>query len=364
MGEPYKDSFTPEELAALGEAVPEKTEETEESTGKTQETEEKKTEETQETKTEEPETEQKTETETQTPEEKQAAEAMGFRLETDDKGKVYVVDDEGTKIPAQRWTKLYRGYQEKTREAQTKQEKFDLFRTLGADEYYRIFPDEKPAGYKPPAETPKAASGKVDPLDLIVNDPANPDYHGRPLREIKDVDPFYAAVLFTNWQNQQAAVTEKSKRDEEETRKTAEQEATSFGMARVKELWGIDDPSKVTPEQEKAILDLGQKVIAWQTKNSCLHYTWEHAYKLMMHDELIAKARDEGAKGTLKSLQGGRGPASIDTGKGGLVKDHTFDAMEKWSDSQLEDHLDKLSEAETVKFLKDAPPKIKARLGM
>lgn len=374
VGDSYKEEFTPEELAALGRepeggAETETTEETagpgetQETTEQTQETnpeqEAASTTETTETKTEQ------TTTESPKSEEAQAAEAMGFRLETDDKGKTYVVDEDGTRIPATRWKNLYGDYKNAQREAASTKEKFDLFKQLGADEYYRIYPAEAPQGWKPKGAEAAPANAEVDPMKLVftAKDPNHP-YHGMTLGEIKEQDPFFATVLYNDWRDQQREQVIMSRQANERTRQQEEAQANAFGLARAKELFGTDDPGKITPEQSKAILSIAQQVIKWQTENNCLHYSWEHAYKLMRHDELIAKAREEGAKGTIKNLAERKSPASINTAGGSPPKDNSYAAMEKWSDDQLAKHIDGLSDAEYVKFKKEAPAQILERIGL
>lgn len=368
VGDIYKEEFTPEELAALGrepeggatEEEPKEPENPEEPKEPAQE----------EPAKEEPPAEPKEpETEPKEPapksEEAQAAEAMGFRLETDDKGKTYVVDEDGTRIPATRWKNLYGDYKNAQRETASTKEKFDLFKQLGADEYYRVFPNEAPQGWKPKGAEAAPANAEVDPMKLVftAKDPNHP-YHGQTLEQIKEADPFFASMLYNDWRDQQREQVIMSRQANERTRQQEEAQANAFGTARAKELFGVDDPKKVTPEQSKAILSLGQQVIKWQEENNCLHYTWEHAYKLMRHDELIAKAREEGAKGTIKNLAERKSPASINTAGGSPPKDNSYAAMEKWSDDQLAKHIDGLSDAEYVKFKKEAPAKILERIGL
>ena len=376
MGGPFKEELTDEEKAIVGEVEEKKevTEKKEEGTGETQETKETETQETKETETKETETEQKTD-DTQKSEEAKAAEQMGFRLETDDKGKAYVVDDDGTRIPATRWKSLYRDYQDSKREAQTKQEKFDLFRQLGAEEYYRIYPAEKPEGWKPKEEraTP-VQTGQVDPLKLVFNaqDPNHP-YNGITLEQIKEQDPFFANVLYNDWRDAQRAEADKARQVEDNTRAQEASEANSFGLDRanefISELYPTTKSYDDLTEAQQKVIDgkvtaLGEKVVQWQSKTRRLHLSFNDAYKIMTHDESIKKAKELGARSTIDSLTQKKGVASIDTGKGALERDNSYSAMEKWTDDQLMKHIDGLNEAAYKKFEKEAPPAILKRCGL
>lgn len=354
MGGAYKDEFTPEELAALeGEGPKTEPDEPKEP----ENPEEPKVEEPKEPVPEEPKAE---EPKDEPSEEVKAAESMGLKVETDDKGKIFIVDDEGTRIPVTRWKKFYAeqkaGVETAQREAQTIKEKHDLLRTR-PDEYYRRYPEEAPQRQEPIPQ--QVTREQLDNLPI-----SGGEYNGWTLAQVWEVNPKEASRMENEYLRRVEKAQERQRQEVEAKENERKSDVQSFGMARAKELWGITDPKALTPAQHKELIAIGNRVLDWQYANGRQHYSMGDAWDLMTVNERIAKAKEEASKTTLKSLTEKKGIASIDTAGGAPVKDNTFAAMEKWTDDQLERHIDRLSEPEYVKFRKEAPAKILMRLGL
>ncbi len=367
MEDAFKDEITEEERAIqMGEVVPDEdaglpASETPAGTGTLEA--EKPAQETEKPAVEAAATETKEEKpEALTEEEKKEIEASGFKFETDKKGRTYVTDADGTKVPEARFGKIYREGKEAKSLKQERDElkqKSDLLKQLGPEEFYRLYPDEAPEGYKPPER--KAASPAVpDGFDVMALQVKGGKYDGYTLRDVMGLDADEGLKMFNRWKDGQASATREQEEKVTQTQRERKAEATSFGLRRAKELFGVEDEKNLTPEQDRKIILLGQEVLAWQMKNNCLHYSWEDAYRLMKYDETITKAREEGAKGAVKGLQKA-GPVSIDTTGGGGVQPTGWEAVSTMTEKEFEAHIDGLDDAGMTKFLKEAPASIRTK---
>jgi hypothetical protein len=85
------------------------------------------------------------------------------------------------------------------------------------------------------------------------------------------------------------------------------------------------------------------------------------AYWLMNKEGLLKGAAEKAAAKTNKNLTDRKGPASIDTGKGGEIKETGFEAYEKMTEEQLTAKIDAMTDKETAKFFKDAPDSLRKK---
>lgn len=358
----WKKDFDPDELKALGEVVeekpPEKPPEGENPPEKTAQPAPEKPAADKEGDNPpvKPEPEQKIDEAQQTPEEKAAMSAMGLRVEEG-----FIIDDDGTKIPAQRWKKLYHGYQERGRELELNKRKTDLLKQLGRDEYFKLYPDEAPAGYKPKAQPqPQATALPLDDPRILSLKIQGGTYDGMTLEEVFDVNKADAIKMYSGYVSKVNEQISKSREVETRTQQEQENAVRTFGMNRAKELFNVEDPNKLTPEQVQKINQVGKDVLDWQVLHGKLHLDFEDAYALMNYENRLSKAKEEGAANALKGLQKPPVLPSIDT-KGGAVKDTGWESMSAWTNDQMAAHLDTLNEKAYDKFLKEAPASIKAK---
>lgn len=360
------DQITDEERAIqYGETAPEETtpEKPEEGTGTLEA--EKSAQETEkpaeEAKADETKTPEQLEAEKQAAELRQEAESMGFKVETDKKGRNYFVDEEGTKIPEARFSKIYGKSKEAerlNRELESIKEKHDLHKRLGDVEYFKLYPAEAPQGWKPPEpeRRPAPAPQDADVMGLRFTDGP---YKGQTVAEVMDYDRDYAIASIRRYERDVLAEQVKQRDEAARVENTSRAEANRFANSRAKELFGIDDAETLEPAQKAKIHLLADDVLNWQAANNCLHYSWEHAYKLMTHEETVRKAEERGAANAIKGLNI-QGPKSIDTGGGGAPESE-WEKVAKMSPGQLESHIDKLDDAGLTKFLTEAPASIRAK---
>jgi hypothetical protein len=309
------------------------------------------------------------EPEQHTDSEKKAMEAMGLRIE-----KGFIIDDDGTKIPAQRWKKLYHNYKEAERkhsEAATGrtelEKKFKLFRILGPDKYYDIYQDERPKDYHPKqgGAPGQAATKQTDPFSLVAQypDPNHP-FHGMTLGDIYKQDPAEGRRLERAWeQNQQKQTTAEQQRKEAATQsrrkllQESEKEVKDFSESLAKDLFRKDVSSLSKEEEEKVDQTIRQTLeFMKQTRRGGGNLA--DAYYIMNRETLLKDAKATGGRAALESLQKNHVP-SIGAGAGAAPAG--MDALESMSSDQLARHIEGMSEKAYMAFLKNASPELKAK---
>jgi len=290
-----------------------------------------------------------------TDEEKAEAESKGLKLETDKKGRSYLIDEDGAKIPVKRFKDLYGEVQTTRREMEAIKEKQDLFKQLGSNEYYKIYPGEAPAGWKP-EEVRKVAPipANFNVLDLPVN---GGQYNGLTLRDVMQADPEEGTRMLNEWKDAQHTAIRQQEEKVSTVQRQQEADASNFLVARAAELFGEEAAKNPTAEQSRKVLLLGQEVLAWQTATNRLNLSWEDAFTIMKHNDLIKSVKLETTMKTLQGLQKS-GPASIDTGGGG-GQPSGWVAVESMTEKQLEKHIEGLKDSDLTKFLKEAPKSVR-----
>jgi hypothetical protein len=302
---------------------------------------------------------EKVETE-QTQEEKEQqkqAEEMGLEVVTDEKsGKQYIVDEDGARIPPQRFSKIYRD----AKEGERTKDKLDLFKKLGPDGYYQAYPDERPAA--PLREEPRrdVIPAGTDIGALIVKQPNGP-YDGMTLRDVYQQDPVFATNLQTDFLLKQREVEDQRKGEAGRVKQEAATEIETFAESVSQEVFG-KSARGLSKDEEAKITGTIQQVIDWMHQTHRGGGNINDAYFLMNKEGLLKGAANKAAAKTLKDLQGRKGPASIDTGSGGEVKETGFEAVEKMTATQLENYIDGLDEKATTRFLTKAPKSLRAKL--
>ncbi len=288
-----------------------------------------------------------------TDEEKQAAEAQGFKL-LNENGKTYFIDDEGMKVPAKRFKAVYREREDAKRTIEEKERKFNLFRELGPEKYYEVYPGEKPQGWKPP-EKPKEE--KVDFEDLGSMIVKGGPHDGKTLNEVYQENPAYAQRLQYEYLTAKSHEAESAKQTEERIRKESEEEVNAFTTQVSKELFG-KETEKLSPQEQVKVKDTIQGVLDWMHKTKRGGGMLADAYFLMNKDGIIADARTKGGKEALESLKKASVP-SVDTRGGATVSG--FGAFEGMTADQLAAEVEKMNEKEYQKFMKEAPQTLRSK---
>ena len=289
-----------------------------------------------------------------TEEEKNAAEAMGFRVE----GK-FIVDADGTKIPVTRWKKLYFEHHEAQRGKAETERKFNLFKELGADRYYEIYPEDKPEGYQPPQPKPASQQQTQEQQDygnMIVR---GGEYDGQTLNEVYQINPAYATQLLNGHLDGQRRETETRQQQEEKLKSESVSEINAFTGQLSKELYS-KEADKLTADEERKVADTIKETLAWMSKTRRGGGVIADAYFLMNREKDLSDAKTKGGREALEALKkGGGAPSSIGGGTGAALSG--FSAYEAMTADQLAEVVDRMSEKKAMEFLKDAPQSLKEK---
>ncbi len=309
------EEFSKEELEILGESEEESgqdTQDTSEDKGESQE-EESKTEQT--TETEEAETE---ETEQEEEEEKE------------------------NMVPQSRVDQIVREREEEKR-------KNDLLRR-DPQAYYEKYPDEKPEE----KETETAQTTFADVAHMRVQ---GGTYNGKTLQEVYDADPFTAMAIYNDYRDEQRETQRKTVETQERLKRESEQEVNTFTEKMAHEMFG-KEKDNLESKETKQLDTFIDGILNWMEETGRAN-TMADAYILMNHEEILKAAQVKSTKALIDGLSKGT-VKSATTQKSDEEKTGYGRFME-YSEQQLADHIDSLSDAEMDNFIKNAPAKLKEK---
>jgi hypothetical protein len=286
-------------------------------------------------------------------EEKTAAEDQGFRIETDEKGRQYIVDDDGTKIPPKRFTEVYR----EAKAGERTKEKFDLFKRLGPEAYYQAFPEEKPAeaaAQQPAEEIRQRSTPDVDTGGLVVQQPGG-SYDGMTLREVFDVDPVFATRLQTEylWQQREDQARQASEMTRLQSESKAEIETFAGNIA--KELFD-KEPASLSKDEELKIAKTIQDVLDFMKTTHRGGGFIHDAYQLMTMDKKLSEARNKTAANVVDSLR--KAPVGHIGGGPSQTAANDYEGM---TEGQLSETVGNMTDAEKVTFYAKATPALRRK---
>ena len=353
VGDFKEDSFDKDELAALGEAdekAPD-AEKDEQDDDKGPDTQDEKQDEGD--KTANPDESDKTEQTDEEKEQQKQAEELGLEVVTDEKtGKQYVIDEDGARIPPTRFKEIFW----KAKEGERTKEKLDLFKRLGPEGYYQVYPDERPAQAPQPRQ-PQAPMQDLGAMKVVH---PNGPYDGMTLREVYDIDPVFAPNLQTNFLMQHQQEETRRAGQQERVKADAAQELESFGES-IAQASFKKAGKDCTKEEIAKVSDTIKEVIEFMNKTGRGGGYIADAYWLMNKEGLLKTVMSRTAENTLKSLTNQKAPASIDTSGGGNSKPSGFESYEKMSEAALTKVIEDMSEKDFKKFLKEAPKSLRTK---
>jgi len=289
-------------------------------------------------------------------EEKEVAQKEGVRL-VEENGRQYLVDDEGAKIPVQRWRKNYARTQADirtaVRAAGETNKKLNLLKELGADRYYEIYPDEAPEGYQPSAAQNNRRSQPESAGDFTNMMVQGGKYDGRLLGDVARENPQAANLILNNYL--ETVQTSRQARQMEEFDRSFAEERDQFCLNRAKELFNKTD--NFTDSEKAKIAGVYNELSRWMIAGGVPHYNMEHAWFLMNKDRIIQSARAAAAEDAVKKAIE-PGVKSIGSGSGqGRATD--YDSYLSMTEDALADAIDRMSDAQQKRFYKEAPVELR-----
>jgi len=249
-------------------------------------------------------------------------------------------DDDGDPVPYKRFSKVYG-------EMKTTTEKFDLFKRLGPDDYYNVYPDEKPEEVK---EVPEAPVSISEAANMVIN---GGPYDGKTLGQVAETDPLSAMAMYDEYRADQRKQIE----DDNRLKTESETEETNFKSEQAKELFNREYSNLTAIEQGK-IDGVISSALGWMESTGRGGGNLFDAHYLMNREAELSAAKGTAAasaveaigKGAVQSISGRKG--DVQTGLGAYVN---------LTRDQLADKLEAMSESERSTFYEKAPANLKAK---
>lgn len=263
-------------------------------------------------------------------------------------------------VPEEKIDPVQKRIDKLTWEKNETERKLTLFKQLGADEYYKLYPDETPEGYQ--AKQPdKSAEQKPNATDVLRLTVQGGDYDGYTLGDLLGSadanERAVGAVLLDDYHRRENAVKAEQETAQRRYQEFTQREINAFEYNLAKETFGKD--KDFTAEEVQQIRSITPQVINWMrqkdpvTGRSRVGYTFQDAYFIMNKDNLIKKAKTDAASKAVDAMTK-PGVKSIGSGDG-EVKPTGYEAMMNMTEAQFEKAIDKMPEKEFAKFLKEAP---------
>jgi len=264
---------------------------------------------------------------------------------------------EGEPVPYDRFAKIYGRAKQTEREKDELNEKLDLFKR-NPDGYYTKYPDERPADYHPPSKQAAPAPVEILPmrqmLGAAVNDPDNPDFHGKILAELMEMGPVGIAAANDYYQEYVEDVRDQvqaSKAKEDEATKTLREEDDRFLNDRATELYG-KQADQLDAVQADKVEKTVQDTLIWMKTNNRMAYRLDDAWRLMNYEKTLSDAAASGAKGLVDFAKGGT-VKSVATG-GSKPSADPYAAYLSMSEVDLEKKIAGMPDQEYTDFLSKA----------
>ena len=313
MGDEIKtgnDEFTPEELAALGEAPEEK-------------------------------------------EEKQEAEPENEREEKEPDKEPEPEAEKENMIPQSAFDRRVAEIRAQA------EEKLKLFKS-DPEEYFRKYPDEKPEAKPRPTDFESGKKQEAQPSDPKALKVEGGAYDGwtfgdvfkRDPRAAYQIDPYYARILH----DEQIEAERNIRTQQENLKSESKKEVVEFQSSLSKELFN-KDLNEATADEVKEIEGVIKSVLDFMATTKRGGGVLADAYWLMNRDSETKKAAAKGAEKIIDAAKKGK-VASISSSKAGAVLTG-YEAIEGMTPDQLSAEIDKMPAAKYREFCKKAPKSIR-----
>lgn len=260
-------------------------------------------------------------------------------------------------VPQARFNEVYG-------QAKEAQRKLDLFKRLGPDEYYKIYPDEAPKPAANAAKPDRTATVGQPAADRVLSFSEAQNmiidggrYDGQRLGDVYKEDPIAASDIYLNYRDEQKTAIESAKATEASRKQEIETELNQFSGSIAKQMFA-KEPSALTESEAKKVDDVVVTVLDWMEQTGRYRYKLEDAFMIMSKDDLLAAAKSEGAKAIINQLKGGSTP-SVKSNKGSGGRKSGFEAYESMSRDQMATRIADMSDAEFQSFSNKAPQSLK-----
>lgn len=235
--------------------------------------------------------------------------------------------------------------------------RLDILKTLGPDEFYKVYPDEKPDSSDEKKDDTEA--GPLSFARASRMEVKGGEFEGQTLGEVNKENPIAAVEMYLDWRDKEQKTIEKKAADDAKIWEEAKIETDDFRVSLAKELFGKDRADLEEQEATK-IEEVLEGIGDWMDKTDRFNYKLEDAYLLLNKDSIIAAAKGDGVKAMLKQLKEGDSKTVIPN-KGSPGAKTGYEAFENLSADQLSGEIEGMTEKQYSNFIKDAPNSIKMK---
>ena len=271
----------------------------------------------------------------------------------DDSEKALKESDEEEEPPKDVPYARFKEVNEKLQKADKTQEKFDQFKQLGPEGYYKLYPDEK-TGDEEDTETDDA--DKLLSMSEMAGFRVEGGPHdGKTLDEVAKEDPLSAMDIYNNYKD--GVESQRGRRTQ--LVEDSEREIGLFITSRAKDAFG-KDLEKLSEDESKQIESLVNEVTNWMVKTGRGGGLIEDGFYLMNREGHFEKTKSDMVKALVKILND-PGTATISSKKSSTSKvgyerfssmtpEQVLDEQKNWTDEQEEDFLKKAPKSVRDKF--------------
>lgn len=257
--------------------------------------------------------------------------------------------------------KVQRRINELVGKAGEAERKLELYKTLGPEGYYKMYPAEKPEEFKGAEPAVSRHQGKV----LSFTEAANMKviggaYDGQTLAEVKAENPEDALDLYLDWRDQQKEIINQTRVKDESLKQEVDKELTDFGNNLAKDLFGKKARDELDNTQTKKVESIISGILDWMQETDRFNYKLEDAYFILNKDDLINGAKGQAVSAMISKLKENSGPV-VEAKKGSSQAKTGYEAAENMSSDELAEKISTMADSEFERFRKNAPQSLKVK---
>jgi len=271
-------------------------------------------------------------------------------------------EDEDKADPAPVPYARFKEVNDKAKRAGELETKFEQFKRIGPDNYYKLYPDEKPQDYTPAADKGNGKDRQAEDSDTRMFEIEGGKYDGMKFGDVFDrdpraayqIDPYYARQL----DDKRMESERSAQATQQQLRAESEREISDFSNERSAELYGKglkDLDAKEQAEISKMIAD----TLDWSEKTGRALGNLKDAYILKNLDKILAGEKSRAARGLFKTLTSAGAPSiggSKSKGDNG-----GYDHLANLDANQVAAEMGRWSDRKQVDFLTKAPKRFREK---
>jgi len=270
-----------------------------------------------------------------------------------------LTDPDEKKLPESVPYSRFKEVNDKARTADELKTKFEQFKTLGSEGYYKLYPGEKPEGFEEGKQVDQTTDIQGDFSKALVE---GGKYDGMEFgkvfqldpREAYRIDPYYARKLDDLAYAAKAEQETKTRRLKEQ----ADKEVSLFSDERANEFYG-KGYAELTPKEQGEVAAIVRETLDWSDQTGRSLGNLKDAYVLKNLDKILAGEKTKHAEALFKTLTSAGAPAIQTTGGNG--SNSGYDHLVSMTPAQVAAEMNSWPDDKQAEFLKNAPAKFREK---